>query len=103
MIANKIPHGNIKKDSGTTNITGLNWVQRGKVVSVSFSGLNFTPYSGTVVTGLPKPVGYANYYAQSNTTFIVVGYVGHDGTNWLIGKIGNGGTAYGQFTYLTDE
>ena len=95
-----------KNASGTTNITGMTWVQRGNVVQVSLVNCDI-PTTGTwsVVTGLPIPSS-GNYVIK--TFYQGASYIGalqYWDHQWQYGKFaGSGGSGiYDYMIYVTDD
>lgn len=94
------------KTNGSTNITGVKWVQRDNVVEVTIHNVSASTATLYPITGLPKPKTDSILHTiKGNTGLNIIGYCQYSSsTNWNI-YFPSAFTAqnFCNFTYLTDN
>lgn len=91
--------------SGTTNVSGVTWKQRDRVVEVDIFGVSASVATSIEITGLPKPISSELLFTiKGNTGISIIGYCQYHGNRWIIYfPTTTSSSNFCNFTYLTDD
>ena len=92
----------IKKKSGTTNLSGITWNRDGNVVNISILGYTAATVNTNIsITGLPSPKGNAYQKTDIFSGGVWHGYIESYNGSWII-KMDTTSGMYGSLTYITE-
>ena len=94
-----VQNSNMTVTSGTTNITGCNWVRTGNIAILTFAGVANTSNTDVTITGAPTPTT-SDFICPMQNSVNIIGYCLV--VNKVIRYRTNNASGYGTLVYTCE-